>query len=98
MRERARTDLCGGRSAMIVPTATVDRIGPPLSDNATFRPLSLVTRMRSPEIKLRNALPIFGQGCNLIERKLPYHTWPKHDRDVLLFSRVWNPTYRNRIH
>ena len=23
MRKRARTDLCGGRSAMIVPTATV---------------------------------------------------------------------------
>ena len=27
-RQRARTDLCGGRSAMTVPTATVDRIGP----------------------------------------------------------------------
>jgi hypothetical protein len=27
MRERARTDLCGGRSAMIVPTATLDRRG-----------------------------------------------------------------------
>jgi hypothetical protein len=25
MRKRARTDLCGGRSAMVVPTATVDR-------------------------------------------------------------------------
>ena len=24
MRKRARTDLCGGRSAMVVPTATVD--------------------------------------------------------------------------
>ncbi len=23
MRKRARTDLCGGRSAMVVPTATV---------------------------------------------------------------------------
>jgi hypothetical protein len=27
MRKRAGTDLCGGRSAMVVPTATV--IGPP---------------------------------------------------------------------
>jgi hypothetical protein len=26
MRKRARTDLCGGRSVMIVPTATVDRV------------------------------------------------------------------------
>src|SRR5258708_40228435 len=25
MRRRARTDLCGGRSAMVVPTATVNR-------------------------------------------------------------------------
>ena len=25
MRKRARTDLCGGRSAMVVPTATVGR-------------------------------------------------------------------------
>jgi hypothetical protein len=24
MRKRARTDLCGGRSAMVVPTATTD--------------------------------------------------------------------------
>jgi hypothetical protein len=24
MRKRARTDLCGGRSAMIVPTATIN--------------------------------------------------------------------------
>jgi hypothetical protein len=23
MRKRARTDLCGGRSAMVVPTATI---------------------------------------------------------------------------
>ena len=32
MRKRARTDLCGGRSAMVVPTATVGsptaRLGP----------------------------------------------------------------------
>jgi hypothetical protein len=27
MRKRARTDLCGGRSVMVVPTATVN---PPL--------------------------------------------------------------------
>jgi hypothetical protein len=24
MRKRARTDLCGGRSAMVVPTATLE--------------------------------------------------------------------------
>ena len=28
MRKCARTDLCGGRSAMVVPTATVDCGGP----------------------------------------------------------------------
>ena len=28
MRKRARTDLCGGRSAMIVPTATKWIAGP----------------------------------------------------------------------
>ena len=28
MRKRARTDLCGGRSAMIVPTATMWIAGP----------------------------------------------------------------------
>ena len=27
MRRRARTDLCGGRSAMVVPTATVETYG-----------------------------------------------------------------------
>jgi hypothetical protein len=27
MRRRARTDLCGGRSVMFVPTATAKRIG-----------------------------------------------------------------------
>jgi hypothetical protein len=27
MRKRARTDLCGGRSAMVVPTATVTNAG-----------------------------------------------------------------------
>ena len=43
MRERARTDLCGGRSAMVVPTATLtletefwltfrDPVSQPLSD------------------------------------------------------------------
>ena len=26
MRKRARTDLCGGRSAMVVPTATAESI------------------------------------------------------------------------
>src|SRR5664280_2232297 len=31
MRRRARTDLCGGRSAMVVPTATVTPAGPTLS-------------------------------------------------------------------
>jgi len=28
MRKRARTDLCGGRSAMVVPTATVTQLLP----------------------------------------------------------------------
>jgi len=28
MRRRARTDLCGGRSAMVVPTATTDPLLP----------------------------------------------------------------------
>src|SRR5262249_40965549 len=28
MRKRARTDLCGGRSAMVVPTATTSRTTP----------------------------------------------------------------------
>jgi hypothetical protein len=27
MRKRARTDLCGGRSAMVVPTTTVRELG-----------------------------------------------------------------------
>ena len=26
MRKRARTDLCGGQSVMVVPTATVGRL------------------------------------------------------------------------
>jgi hypothetical protein len=29
MRKRARTDLCGGRSAMVVPTATAILLPPP---------------------------------------------------------------------
>jgi len=28
MRQRARTDLCGGRSVMVVPTATMRQLGP----------------------------------------------------------------------
>jgi len=33
----ARTDLCGGRSAMLVPTATsASRISDPVDDSATF--------------------------------------------------------------
>jgi hypothetical protein len=35
MRKRARTDLCGGRSAMVVPTATTEP--PPLA--SAFRRL-----------------------------------------------------------
>jgi len=32
MRRSARTDLCGGRPAMIVPTATPKEIGPHQAD------------------------------------------------------------------
>jgi hypothetical protein len=50
MRKRARTDLCGGRSAMIVPTATMcflwtaylgsGRRNSPTSDNPTYEKLA----------------------------------------------------------
>ena len=46
MRKRARTDLCGGRSAMIVPTATkVPRSG-----------------IRTPSLPIRKARGLSGAG------------------------------------
>ena len=53
MRRRARTDLCGGRSAMVVPTATATCSGSnflsPLF-NGTWRPL-------------RKVAPNIGDSC-----------------------------------
>jgi hypothetical protein len=57
MRQRARTDLCGGRSVMVVPTATLTR------RNSQF------VRIERPTLRhggARRSLPIlwrFGAGC-----------------------------------
>jgi hypothetical protein len=62
MRERARTDLCGGRSVMIVPTATtgfeaeliaaVDPTAAPApARRMSFRPATSLTRLRADEVQ-----------------------------------------------
>ena len=70
MRRRARTDLCGGRSVMIVPTATVIRVATELAHHRggdgslrlhTHRPgfswqqLSIVSSVFSAELVRRAA-------------------------------------------
>src|ERR1700676_5331287 len=40
MRKRARTDLRGGRSAMVVPTATCGRLKKSVSDNPVYQDLA----------------------------------------------------------
>jgi hypothetical protein len=51
MRRRARTDLCGGRSVMVVPTATVKLFGP-----VCFGTESLITRY-APRITRNSGRP-----------------------------------------
>ena len=69
MRRRARTDLCGGRSVMAVPTATAilpvpvrKSAGQKLMSEATEVPLShiIVARARVPAMGPRHGLgPLF---------------------------------------
>jgi hypothetical protein len=47
MRRRARTDLCGGRSVMVVPTATV--IPPTVADLVLRRSTTSFSQRRSIE-------------------------------------------------
>jgi hypothetical protein len=46
VRKRARTDLCGGRSAMVVPTATAIPSGLPVSKACVSRTLLTLGRLR----------------------------------------------------
>src|ERR1700680_2513518 len=59
-RRRARTDLCGGRSAMIVPTATAKRI-------------SLRT---PPAFWLTQATEMFAKWPKLAKKSLSHARWP----------------------
>jgi hypothetical protein len=52
MRQRARTDLCGGRSVMVVPTATLRVVGwlLPLSWKGVRSGVSRNRPLRTPSV------------------------------------------------
>jgi hypothetical protein len=61
MRQRARTDLCGGRSAMVVPTATSGLPGANCADQGTFPK----TPLQGASRKQRDPVCVAGRRCRV---------------------------------
>ena len=60
MRRRARTDLCGGRSVMVVPTATVGLMFPACNRESLFDPRTRTFQFFGNELFVRQNRLIFG--------------------------------------
>ncbi len=63
MRKRARTDLRGGRSAMVVPTATVIQVEPISNDSSESKLVG--SRTASAICVVKKLVTAFQKACSV---------------------------------